>query len=129
VDAFDADVLIYVASYDPRGDDVARLIDRPDSKDNCLGSVVLFSEVIGLPVDRVNAVEQSRLIEILGALDLKNVEIETAQLAAVMRAKYRLDTPDALHLATAVLWGAERFHTNNRKDFAQRIDEIEIVFP
>ena len=129
MDAFDADVLIYVASYDPRGDDVARLIDRPDSKDNCLGSVVLFSEVIGLPADRVNAVEQLRLIEILGALDLKNVEVETAQLAAVMRAKYRLDTPDALHLATAVLWGAERFHTNNRKDFAQRIDEIEIVFP
>jgi predicted nucleic acid-binding protein len=129
LDAFDADVLIYVAKYDPLGDAVAQLVNRLDSKDNSIGSVVLFSELVGLPVARVDPIEQQRLVEILGALDLKDVDAETAQLAAVMRAKYRLDTPDALHLATAVLWGAERFHTNNRKDFGQPIDEIEIVFP
>ena len=69
------------------------------------------------------------MVEVLAAIDLKDLDYETAQLAGVMRAKYRLDTPDALHLATAVLWGAERFHTNNSKDFGQHIDEIEIVLP
>ena len=127
MDAFDSDVLIYLAKKDARGSEVARLID--ESVGECIGSVVLLSEVFGLPADRVNTEEKQRLIEIMGALDLKDVDHETAMLAGVMRARYRLDTPDALHLATAVLWGADRFHTNNSKDFGQPFDEIEIVFP
>jgi predicted nucleic acid-binding protein len=125
VDAFDSDALIYAARKDPRGHLVRRLID--ESASQCFGSVVLLSEVFGMPTDRVNATEEQLLVEILAVLDLKDVDYETAQLAGAMRAKYRLKTPDALHLATAVLWGAERFHTNNRKDFGQPIDEIEIV--
>jgi predicted nucleic acid-binding protein len=127
VDAFDADVLIYVAKNRARGTGVAGLID--DSVGQRIGSVILLSEVFGLPAERVSPAEEQRLIEILAAIDLKDVDHETAQLAAAMRGKYRLKTPDALHLATAVLWGAERFHTTNRKDFGQSIDEIEIVFP
>ena len=75
----------------------------------------------------MNPTEYRRLVAILGALDLKQVDHETAQLAGVMRGKYRLRTPGAIHLATAVLWGAERFHTDNSRDFGQQIDEIEIV--
>jgi predicted nucleic acid-binding protein len=126
VDAFDADALIYVAKNRSRGTGIARLID--DSVGQRIGSVILLSEVFGLPAERVSPAEEQRLIEILAAIELKDVDSETAQLAAAMRGKYRLKTPDALHLATAVLWGAERFHTNNRKDFEQRFDEIEIVF-
>jgi predicted nucleic acid-binding protein len=127
VDAFDSDVLIYLAKKDARGNEVARLID--ESVRECIGSVVLLSEVFGLPADRVDAEDEQRLVEIMGALDLKDVDHETAVLAGVMRAKYRLRTPDAIHLSTAVFWGADRFHTNNRKDFGQHIDEIEIVYP
>ena len=29
--------------------------------------------------------------------------------------------------ATAIVWGAARFHTNNSKDFGPHIIEIEIV--
>lgn len=127
MDAFDSDVLIYLAKKDARGNEVARLID--ESVRECIGSVVLLSEVFGLPADRVDAEDEQRLVEIMGALDLKDVDHETAVLAGVMRAKYRLRTPDAIHLSTAVFWGADRFHTNNRKDFGQHIDEIEIVYP
>jgi predicted nucleic acid-binding protein len=129
VDAFDSDVLIYVARFDPLGDEAARLINATEAKGTCIGSVVLLSEVFGLSASRFELVEHQQLIEILSALDLKDVDYETAGLAAEMRAKYRLMTPDAIHLATAVLWGAERFHTNNSKDFGQHIDEIEIVLP
>lgn len=127
MDAFDSDVLIYLARNDPRADGVARVITS--SAGQCIGSVVLLSEVFGLPPSRVDPAEERRLVELLSALDLKDVDQETALLAGNMRGKYGLNTPDALHLATAVYWGAERFHTNNSKDFAQRIDEIDIVLP
>ena len=129
MDAFDSDVLIYAAGRDPRGDEVARLIAAAAQSRPGIGSVVLVSEVLGAPSARVNPAEQQRRINILANLDLKDVDYETADLAGTLRAKYRLKTPDALHLATAVLWGADRFHTNNSKDFGQHIEEIEIVFP
>jgi hypothetical protein len=34
-----------------------------------------------------------------------------------------------MHLATAVAAGADRFLTNNRKDFPQTITEIDVVYP
>ena len=36
---------------------------------------------------------------------------------------------DAAHLATAVAAGADRFITNNGRDFPAAIDEIEVTFP
>jgi predicted nucleic acid-binding protein len=129
VDACDSDVLIYVATGDIRGDEVARLIQRSGSAAPAIASVLVVSEVFGSPAGREDGVEREALVTILANLDLKDVDYETADLAGAMRAKYRLRAPVAIHLATAVLWGAERFHTNNRKDFGQPIDEIEIVFP
>ncbi len=127
MDAFDSDVLIYAAQKDVRGNGVSRLIDDDDVE--CIGSVVLVSEVFGSLAGRAESVEAQRLLHILADLDLKQVDDETADLAGALRVKYRLRTPDALHLATAVLWGADRFHTNNRRDFGQHIDEIEVVLP
>jgi predicted nucleic acid-binding protein len=129
VDAFDSDVLIYAAQRDPRGEVAARLVDAGARSEQVIGSVVLVSEVFAAPVGEIHEAERQRLINIIAALDLKDVDYEVADIAVTLRAKYRLKTPDALHLATAVLWGADRFHTNNRKDFGQQIDEIEIVFP
>jgi predicted nucleic acid-binding protein len=127
VDAFDSDVLIYAAKRDPRGDIAARLVGAASPADQVIGSVILVSEVFAAPVGRINEAERQRLINLIAALDLKDVDHEVADLAGTLRTKYRLKTPDALHLATAVLWGAERFHTNNSRDFGQPIDEIEIV--
>ncbi len=36
---------------------------------------------------------------------------------------------DAVHLATAVGAGADRFLTNNRSDFPKSIAEIDITYP
>jgi predicted nucleic acid-binding protein len=128
MDAFDADVLIFAAKRDARGSTVASLLMNEGSDGRRIGSVVLITELFGKSVGRDES-EWSRLQALLAHLDLKDVDHETAELSASLQGKYRLDSPDAIHLATAVLWGAERFHTNNSKDFAQRIDEIDIVFP
>ena len=46
------------------------------------------------------------------------------------RAKYRLATADAIHLATAAEGGADAFLTNNRKHFDQEvIEEIDVLYP
>ena len=52
-----------------------------------------------------------------------------AELAVVLGAAYRLKAADAVHLATAVNAGADRFITNNAKDFKRDIKEIDITYP
>ena len=129
MDAFDANVLIYAAIGDRRGDRVAGMLAHPDSLERSVGSTLLIPEVMSHPIRRNDLVERDALEGLLGRIQLRAVDIETAELGAALRAKYGLHTADAIHLATAVLWGAECFHTNNTKDFGQHIDEIEIVFP
>jgi predicted nucleic acid-binding protein len=129
MDAFDANMLIYAAQDDPRGAAVEALLHEADLRTTCIGSTMLLPEVLSLPIRRDLEPERRRLQELLARLELKSVDYETADLAAELGAKYKLRAADAVHLATAVMWGADRFHTNNSKDFGQHIDEIEIVLP
>ena len=62
--------------------------------------------------------------EDVGALDEAG-----AELAVALGAAHRLGAPAAVHLATAVAAGAERFLTNNRRDFPQTIAEIAVTYP
>lgn len=50
-------------------------------------------------------------------------------MAASLAAVYRLRAADAVHLATAVQAGADRFVTNNRKDFTSSIAEVDVCYP
>jgi predicted nucleic acid-binding protein len=43
--------------------------------------------------------------------------------------KYDLKAADATHLATAVALGADRFLTNNQRDFPRTITEVGITYP
>lgn len=65
----------------------------------------------------------------LSRLDLHPLDAPTARLATTLAVSYGMRAADAAHLATAVAAGADRFLTNNRKDFPQTITEIEIVYP
>ena len=127
MDAFDADILIFLAKEDPRGDRVEPLLSESDPEDPPIGSVILISEVFGQPLERMHDLETERLLGILARLELKDVDRDIAEAAARLRAKYRLRLPDAIHLATAIVWGAARFHTNNSKDFGPHITELEVV--
>jgi predicted nucleic acid-binding protein len=57
------------------------------------------------------------------------VDRATAELATVLASKYRLKATDAIHLATAVNVGADRFITNNQRAFPASITEVTITYP
>jgi predicted nucleic acid-binding protein len=76
-----------------------------------------------------SADEVRALAGLLARLDLRPVDRATAELATALSSRYRLRAADATHLATAVGLGADRFITNNRRDFRQAITEIHVTYP
>jgi predicted nucleic acid-binding protein len=86
-------------------------------------------EVLGQPLRDGTADEVRALAGLLARLDLRPVDRATAELATALSSRYRLRAADATHLATAVSIGADRFITNNRRDFGTGITEIDITYP
>jgi predicted nucleic acid-binding protein len=130
-DAFDSDVLIYAAEPGHvLGQRVAALFAHSSPETPAgIGSLLLLPEVLSRPMRGGKAEERDRLDAFLACLDLHPVDAVIAQLATEFGATYRLRAVDAVHLATAVNAGADRFVTNNRRDFPATIEEIDIVYP
>jgi predicted nucleic acid-binding protein len=134
VDAFDADVLIYAAvSGHPLGRRVRALFpSEPMSTTGLvagIGSVLLIPELLTKPLREQSAMELDELSALLSRLDLMPATRATADLATALGVSYNLRAADAVHLATAVGAGADRFLTNNRDDFPKAISEIDICYP
>lgn len=130
MDGFDADVLVYAAmAGHPLGRRIRALFNEVPTDIAGVGSVLLIPELLSKPVRAGSTSDVAVLGSLLGRLDLRPVDHSTAELAAALGASYRLRAADAVHLATAVAAGADRFMTNNRKDFAQSIAEIDITYP
>ena len=131
--AFDADVLIYAATIDhPLGRKVLTLLATDDVENGPVGvgSVLLLAEVLAKPMRAdPGSAETAALISVLSRLELHPLDEATARLALALAATYGLRAADAAHLATAVASGAERFLTNNRRDFPKTITEIDILYP
>ena len=129
--AFDADVLIYAAADGhPLGVPVASLFAVEGEGSVGIGSVLLLPEVLTKPLrEDPDSAEVKALAGLLGRLELRPVDEATARLAVALAVTYRLRAADAVHLATAVASGADRFLTNNRRDFPATIDEIDVVYP
>lgn len=131
MDAFDADALIYAAvpGY-LLGQRVAALFRAAGpGRMAGTGSVLLLPEVLSKPL-RDGATEEIRILAgLLARLDLRPVDLATAELATALASKHRLKAADATHLATAVGMGADRFITNNQRDFPQTITEIQVTYP
>ena len=126
MDAFDADALIYAASpAHPLGEGVRRALASPGN----VGSVLLLPEVLAKPIAGGWTEEADELRRVLALLDLQPVDVHVAEVATVVAACYRLRAADAVHLATAVVAGADRFITNNRDDFPRSIAEIDVTYP
>ena len=130
ITAFDTDVLIYAAADHPLGRKVAQLFEGSSGEVGRIGSVLLLPEVLIKPL-RTAAfqTETERLFGLLSRLRLISFDQQTAALAVSLAVKYGLKSLDAAHLATAVVGGADRFLTNNSKDFTQTVAEIDIVYP
>src|SRR5712671_5583853 len=131
MDAFDADVLIYAAvPGHPLGQRVAALFRSAGSVTTAgVGSVLLLPEILSKSL-RDGATDEVRLLAgFLARLDLRPVDRATAELATALSIGYRLKAADAIHLATAVGVGADRFITNNQRDFPATITEVHVTYP
>lgn len=134
MDAFDADVLIYAAVADhPLGMPVRALFPvQPVENTGTvagIGSVLLLPELLTKPLREGAIAELTELGALLSRLDLRPVDEATAALATALGAAYRLRAADAVHLATAVNAGADRFITNNAADFPKTITEVDVTYP
>jgi predicted nucleic acid-binding protein len=134
MDAFDADAIIYAATPNhPIGRRVAALFPpgarRPGAPAAGVGSLLLLPEVLSKPTREGRAQEIAMLGYLLAQLDLRPLDASTAFLALALAASYQLSAADAVHLATAVRAGADRFITNNQRDFPRTIAEIDVTYP
>ena len=134
MDAFDADVLIYAAVAEHELGRRIRALFPVEAVEGTavtagIGSVLLLPELLTKPL-RENAVDElDELSALLARLDLRPVDPVTAELATALGASYGLRAADAVHLATAVGAGADRFITNNRAHFPGSITEIDVTYP
>jgi predicted nucleic acid-binding protein len=130
MDCFDSDVLIYTVITDhPLGIRVRALFSaRPDQVVG-VGSTILIPEILIKPVRLLAQRQADELKQLLGRLDLHVVNDVIAETAVELGARYGLRAPDAIHLATAVAAGADRFITNNRRDFGKDIAEADVTYP
>lgn len=127
MDAFDADVLIYAATD---GHELgAQVLPLLESDDIRVGSTLLIPELLTKPLREGWEDDVIALGEVLGRLTLAPCTEAIGELAAVLGAKYGLRAADAVHLATAVDAGADRFITNNTRNFGADIVEIDVVAP
>jgi len=131
MDAFDADALIYATvPGHPLGRRVTALFHAAGTSAQAgAGSVLLLPEVLGKPLRDGTTDEVRALAGLLARLDLRPVDRATVELATALSSRYRLRAADAVHLATAVAIGADRFITNNQRDFPAAITEIHITYP
>jgi predicted nucleic acid-binding protein len=134
LDAFDADVLIYAAApRHPLGHRVRALLAKESATASGppagIGSLLLIPEVLGKPLRDGAAAEVRVLAGLLARLDLRPLDRATAEIAATLAGSRGLRAADAVHLATALSAGADRFITNNHRDFPDTITEIEITYP
>jgi predicted nucleic acid-binding protein len=132
MDAFDADVVIYAAAEaHPLGSRV-RALFLAAQRDGALagvGSVLLLPETMSTPLRAAATDEVAELGRLLALLDLRPADVHIARTATALASTYRLKAADAVHLATALVAGADRFITNNLRDFPKWISEIDITYP
>ncbi len=126
----DTNVFIYFLEYHPRyGAWCASLFDRIERGQNsAVTSTVTLLELLVQPYrDQKEELAQKifALASTYPKLEWVSVTMNIADRAAELRARYRLSTPDAIQLATAIGHNATRFYGNDRG--LRRVKEIECV--
>jgi predicted nucleic acid-binding protein len=58
-------------------------------------------------------------------MTLRAVDVEVAERASELRAKYNVRAPDAIHAATSIVEGADAFITNDTR--LKRIAEVNVL--
>ena len=126
----DANVFIYYIERNPKyfalSDEVFTWLERPNSL--ALTSTVTMTELLVMPYregDQFRIQAFYDLLSIYPHLDWIPVDLAVSDIAARLRAQYRLKTPDSLQAASAVSAGATALITNDR--IFERVTEFESI--
>lgn len=126
----DTTPLIYYVETNPtyikKMDEIVDLIENHPI--DAVTSVVALTEVLIHPMRQNNRVLETRYRQLLTQnkdFSLLPVTISIADMAADLRARYNLRTPDALHVATAIESKSDAFLTNDKG--LKRVSEITIL--
>ena len=126
----DTNLFIYFLEAHPRyGAWCASLFDRIERGHNpAVTSTVTLLELLVQPYrDQKEELAQKifALTSTYPKIEWVPVSMSLADRAAELRARYRLSTPDAIQLATAIGHKATRFYGNDRS--LRRVKEIECL--
>ena len=103
-------------------------IEVDEGNIDAITSTVTLLEVLVLPIKTNNLVLVEKYRDILlYSKGLTTFEIlhEISELSAKLRAKYTIKTPDAIQIATGILYGANQFLTNDPS--LKKITDIKVL--
>jgi predicted nucleic acid-binding protein len=93
-----------------------------------ISSVITLMEVLVLPL-RCKKNELAQRYETIltnsQSIKLVTIDNEIAKVSARLRAEYSLKTPDAIQLATAVVYSADTFLTNDKR--LKTVKEVNVL--
>jgi len=127
--ALDSNVFIYHLGEHPDFGTYAKELLKAveDGQLTAITSELTFTEVLGYPgMSDEQAIIAEREIKKTN-VKLNKVNADTLLLAASLRRKYNIRTPDAIHIASAIRASATQFISNDRKLLSKKIPEIEFV--
>lgn len=126
----DTNVFIYFLEDHPRYGawctSLFSLVERGDHP--AVTSTVTLLELLAHPYREKKEELAQKIFALAGSypnLEWVSVSMEVADRAAELRARYRLSTPDAIQVATALRCKATRFYGNDRS--LRRVKEIECL--
>jgi len=125
----DAQILIYYLEDNKEyADRVEKILENiQQGKLEAVFSGIGLIEILTGPKkrDRYDLAAQYRqMISGIPHLVIKGINENIVEIASDLRARYSVATPDAVHLATAIDFRAEKFITNDRS--LQRVKEIKV---
>jgi predicted nucleic acid-binding protein len=91
-------------------------------------SVITLTEVLIMPIQTGHAQYEQEYRDMLlntANITALSVSAPIAEQAAHLRARYNLRTPDALHIATALVAGCDAFLTNDLR--LKRVAEVRVL--
>jgi predicted nucleic acid-binding protein len=124
-----APFIYYIENHPTFASPIQSVFERAEAGEiRLVTSVLTLTEVLSQPLAKQAAGIADAYRSVLlksSELSLRPIDLPTAEQAAWLRSTYRLKTPDALQIATALQSGCEAFLTNDLE--LRRVREIPVL--
>ena len=126
--SLDANIILYYLHQDKNfGKQSFRLLTAVKNKTKIISTLIYAESFVYVFEQADESLEKKQLkaLEKIPKLKIVAPTKKICLLAAQLRAAYRLKTPDAIHLATAIDSDCDVFITNN--DNLKKVQEIKVL--